>query len=118
MDESFEYIRELLLQNGSTRAAVENCRELWSQFTTDEQRLIYRRIKYKLNRRLFVHFNPMRAISDNAYGFRRKTRLSYREYYERYHTTEERDGWKQVTPENNNPITGSSSSQTPSKARA
>ena len=47
----------------------------------------------------FVSENPYYAIYDNAYPPRKRQRvMSYADYYAKYGTTEERDGWKMANP--------------------
>ena len=54
-------------------------------------------IRTKLAQGRFVHYDPLRAIKENAHAMRQQT-LSYAAYYKRYGTTEERDGWKMANP--------------------
>jgi hypothetical protein len=97
--DSFICIWQLLAPQGEYCRRIEVCRRLWGTFDLNTQRRIYRTIRDKLAAGKFVNENPYYAIFDNAYPPRdRATKLSFREYYERYGTTEERDGWKQVNP--------------------
>jgi len=50
-----------------------------------------------------VHYDPLRAMEENARLPRQQT-LSYADYYARYHTTEPRDGWQMVNPTGNKVI--------------
>ena len=64
-----------------------------------KQRAIYRTIRDKLAAGEFVSENPYYAIYDNAYPPRKRQRvMSYADYYAKYGTTEERDGWKMANP--------------------
>ena len=45
----------------------------------------------------FVHYDPLRAMEENARPPRLQT-LSYADYYARYHTTAPRDGWQMANP--------------------
>jgi hypothetical protein len=49
-----------------------------------------------------VHYNPVLALRDNAPKKRLPQTLTYRDYYARYGTTEEQDGWKMVKPKEGN----------------
>ena len=54
--------------------------------------VLYETIRKKLEQRKFVHYDPLRAMQENVETIRSQT-LSYNAYYDRYHTTEEREGW-------------------------
>ena len=64
---------------------------------------IYDTIRTKLEQNKFVHYDPLRAMEENARPPRQQT-LSYADYYARYHTTEPRDGWQMVNPTGNKVI--------------
>ena len=65
--------------------------------SADMQQRIYATIRTKLEQGKFVHYDPLRALEENARPPRQQT-LSYADYYARYHTTEPRDGWQMANP--------------------
>ena len=73
------------------------CRNLWNSFSSDKQQMIFCRIEEKKKRKEFVDYNPLFAIKKNFEAPRPQT-LSYAEYYAKYGTTEEVDGWKMANP--------------------
>ena len=100
---SFDYIWQLLAPQGEYCRRMAACRLIWEGYDTEKQRQIYATIKGKLQAGEFVNENPYFAIVDNAYTPRKqKQTLSYREYYARYGTTEELDGWRMVKPQHGN----------------
>ena len=63
----------------------------------------FKDIRKKLEKKRFVHYDPLRAIQENAQALQSQT-LSYADYYARYHTTEPRDGWRMANPTGNKVI--------------
>ena len=97
--DSFEWIWQLLAPQGEFCRRMGACRRLWDSFDLEKQRAIYRTIRDKLAAGEFVSENPYYAIYDNAYPPRKRQRvMSYADYYAKYGTTEERDGWKMANP--------------------
>ena len=80
------------------------CERLWQGYGPARQEEIYSTIESKLRHGEFVHENPYFAIEDNARQRPRQQTLSYADYYARYGTTEERDGWKMSNPTGNKVI--------------
>ena len=76
---------------------------LWNSFSPDKQQFIYLRIEQKKNRKEFVDYNPLWAIEKNNVAPRKQI-LSMDEYFKRYDTTAETDGWKMVNPTGNQVI--------------
>ena len=74
----------------------EEASRVWSGYTLEQQREIYRAIRDKLSAGRFVHYNPVRAIRENVPKERRQQQLSFDDYYRIYGTTEEVDGWRRV----------------------
>ena len=90
------------------------CYELWSSLSPEVQQAVYETIADKKTKGLFVDYNPYYAILKNSspslqtekvrwtfessggrgLGFQQT--LSFKEYYARYGTTEEKDGWRRV----------------------
>ena len=96
MEDSFQHIWALFRNHGGVAYLYEaECARVWSEYSIEDQREIYRSIRRKLQNGQFVHYNPVRAIQENA-PKKKKQVLSYDEYYKQYRTTEEQDGWKRV----------------------
>ena len=74
----------------------EEASQVWSGYTLEQQREIYRAIRDKLRAGRFVHYNPVKAIRENVPKERRRQQLSFNDYYRTYGTTEEVDGWRRV----------------------
>ena len=74
----------------------EEASRVWSGYTLEQQREIYRAIRDKLSAGKFVHYNPVQALRENAPKERRQQQLSFNDYYRTYGTTEEVDGWRRV----------------------
>ena len=79
------------------------CRDLWNSFSPDKQQVVYCRIEEKKKRREFVDYNPLFAIKKNSAPAKPQV-LSYADYYARYGTTEEKDGWEMKNPTGNKVI--------------
>ena len=78
----------------------DECECLWKTFSPAQQDAIYDAIEQKLQKGRFVHYNPVNAINDNMPRMPQKRTLSFADYYRRYNTTEETDGWhRQFLPE-------------------
>jgi hypothetical protein len=73
------------------------CYDLWCQLSAEQQDVLYETISEKLSKGKFVDYNPLFALKNNSQH--RRLVLSFDAYYDIYHTTEERDGWKMVKPE-------------------
>lgn len=94
--DSFSFIWDLLIKHGNVAWKYKDeAQYAWSQYSIEEQRVIYQNIKRKLASGLFVSYIPNKAILDNAPKNIKRT-LSYNEYFEKFHTTEEVDGWRRV----------------------
>ena len=73
------------------------CEKIWNALPEDKQQLIYDNVSYKKDNHLFVDYNPYYAIQKNGNPRRtRRQQMSYNEYYIKYGTTEEVDGWTRV----------------------
>ncbi len=94
---SFSELWSLLRKHGSSNKREEECTHLWNTYSPAMQQAILELIRTKLEQKRFVHYDPLRAIRENADALRPKT-LSYADYYNRYHTTEPRDGWQMANP--------------------
>ena len=69
------------------------CLQLWETFTAPQQQQIYDTICGKLRAGKFVHYDPVKAIRENV---PKVQIISGDEYYKRYNTQAEQDGWKRV----------------------
>ena len=89
----------LLAPEGEFKRRRGACERLWQGYEPGRQEAIYERIAGKLARGEYVSENPYFAIEDNAKEpKKRQMVMSYADYYAQKGTTEERDGWKMVTP--------------------
>ena len=96
---TFEEIWALLAPEGEYKRRRGACERLWQGYEAGRQEAIYEKIAGKLARGEYVNQNPYFAIEDNAReGKPRKLVMSYADYYAKYGTTEERDGWKMANP--------------------
>ena len=95
--ETFVFIWQLLEQHGAVPSRKSEAAQLWATFSLEQQRWIYRCIRDKLRAGKFVHYDPVKALQENAPRPKPQV-LSYNDYYLRYGTTEERDGWKMANP--------------------
>lgn len=90
----FEEIWMLLHPQGEFKRRRGACERLWQGYEAARQETIYKKIAGKLQRGEFVHQNPYFAIEDNAMeSMPQREILSFNDYYARYGTTEECDGW-------------------------
>ena len=80
------------------------CRNLWNSFSPEKQQFIYCRIEEKKNRKEFVDYNPLWAIRKTIPKKQPPQILSMSEYYEKFGTTEEQDGWRMENPTGNKVI--------------
>ena len=69
------------------------CEELWRTYSDGQQQAIYDAIERKLSSGRFVSYRPTDAIRDNA---PKKQIISADEYYRRYKTQVNQDGWVRV----------------------
>ena len=91
-------IWQLLNPQGEFKRRRGACERLWQGYSPARQEAIFGIIEGKLRRGEFVNENPYFAIEDNAPKPPRQQILSYADYYARYGTTEEKDGWKMANP--------------------
>ena len=95
--ERFEELWVLFRQHGSSNKREEECRALWNSYSQGMQEPLFNTVRRKKAQDKFVHYDPLRAMQENA-RLPREQILSYAAYYARYHTTEPRDGWQMVNP--------------------
>lgn len=102
---SFEEIWALLTPQGEFKRRREACERLWHGYDAARQEKIYSILAAKLQRGEFVNENPYFAIEDNSREVKvQKQTMSFNDYYAKYGTTEERDGWKMENPTGNQVI--------------
>ncbi len=94
---SFDYLWQLLNPKSEYATMRNYCQKIWDTFPVEKQRLIYLNIQAKKEKGLFVDFNPFYAIQKNASPPKQQT-LTFAEYYAKYGTTLEQDGWKMTNP--------------------
>ena len=100
---TFNNIWQLLNPQGEFKRRRGACERLWQGYGLARQEEIYEIIQGKLLRGEFVNENPYFAIEDNAKPPRRQS-LSYADYYNTFHTTEEQGGWHMENPTGNQVI--------------
>ena len=66
---------------------------MWTHYTPEQQQAIYDAIQDKLQNGRFVSFRPNEAICDNAPKAPKTQIITADEYYRRYHTQANQDGW-------------------------
>ena len=92
---SFDYLWELLEPKKEYEPVRNRCLQLWETFTLDKQRNIYRTIRDRKKEHLFVDYNPLLAIERFSETPQKQT-LSFYDYYTKFGTTEEQNGWRRV----------------------
>jgi len=92
--ETFVFLWQLLESHGVVPGKKEECARLWATFTLEQQRHIYRSIRDKLQAGKFVNYNPVYAVRENAPKRQPPQVLSYTDYYAKFGTTEEQNGWE------------------------
>ena len=102
--ESFDFLWLLLEHHGVIPNKKSEAAELWSKYTLQQQRYIYRSIRDRINAGKFVNYNPVLAIIANAPKAKKTEVLSMSEYFARYGTTSETDGWHMQNPTGNKVI--------------
>ena len=94
---TFEQMWAVLYKHGASSRKEEGTRRYWEGLRPEQQEQVFTTITAKLAERKFVQYDPIRAIMENLREVRQQV-LTYNEYYERYGTTEEKDGWKMANP--------------------
>ena len=89
----FEQLIELLNTRPVVPGKTAECLRLWESFSARQQQQIYATIRNKLQTGKFVHYDPVKAIRDNAPKAPRTQIISADEYYRRYGTQTNQDGW-------------------------
>ena len=86
----FEQLIGLLNTRPMVPGKTAECLRLWESLNARQQQQIYETIRSKLQAGKFVHYDPVKAIRDNA---PKVQIISADEYYRRYQTQENQDGW-------------------------
>ena len=79
------------------RQTRNECASLWASYTPEIQQRVYNAIRTKLEQGKFVHYDPLRAMEENAVGWRGLQILlhgwfNFRKYGEKYrHAVNARD---------------------------
>lgn len=96
----FEQIWPLLYEHGASEKKEEGTRRFWANLTPYQQEKAFTTINTKLQEGKFVQYDPIRAIKENIPHHSGIEKLSFNDYYQRFGTTEEVDGWRrQFIPE-------------------
>ena len=96
MEGTFVHICRLLVSHGMVPSEIHDAEEEWNKYDLAQQRIIYRTIRDKIREGKFVNYHPVLAIRDNAPKAPRIQIISADEYYRRYGTQTEHDGWKRT----------------------
>ena len=97
MEYTFEDIWRLLNPQGEYKRREGACRRLWQGYDEALQQAIYEKLS-EAKRQGLIKPNPYYAIEDTALVIQnngpRRQEMSFNDYYKRYGTTEDTDGWK------------------------
>jgi len=93
MEGTFVHICRLLVSHGVVPDEIHDAEEEWNKYDLAQQRIIYRNIRDKIRAGKFVNYHPVLAIRDNAPKIQI---ISAAEYYRRYGTQTNHDGWKRT----------------------
>ena len=96
----FEQIWSVLYNHGASQKQQEGTQRFWCTLTPEQQQRAFTTITTKLREGKFVWYDPIRALKEALRQGRTEKQqiLSYAEYYAKYGTTEEKDGWKMANP--------------------
>lgn len=89
----FEQFIAMLNTRPIVPGKTAECLRLWESFSTQQQQQIYDTIRNKLQSGKFVHYDPVKAIRENT---PKVQIISADEYYRRYGTQANQDGWRRV----------------------
>ena len=102
---TFYEIWTLLEPKAEYANLINKCKELWESFPLKKQQEVFLKIEKKKLEKKFIDYNPLLAIRNNSIERSKPQQvLSYADYYARYGTTEERDGWHMENPTGNKVI--------------
>ena len=100
---TFEEIISLLNPDEKYNPVLRQCQQLWDSFSSEKQDFVYRVIKEKKERRDFVDYNLLFALK-RTYRAQQPQVMSFNDYYTKFGTTEEHDGWHMANPTGNKVI--------------
>ena len=95
---TFNEIWELLSPKAEYANRRRACYALWNSLSENRQDALFEAISDKLSNGKFVDYNPLFAMKNNSQQPFRRQELSFKDYYARYGTTAETDGWKMENP--------------------
>ena len=101
---SFDFLWRMLDEHGVIERYKGDCARLWDTFSLDQQRAIFAAIRSDIRTGKFVNYNPVKAVRDHAPKAAPPMTLSFSEYYAKYGTTAETDGWHMENPTGNQVI--------------
>ena len=93
MEGTFVHMIRLLISHGVVPDEIHDAEEEWNKYNLAQQRIIYRTIRDKIRAGKFVNFHPVLAIRDNAPKAPRMLVMSSEDYYRKYGTQANQDGW-------------------------
>ncbi|MBQ1858759.1 MAG: hypothetical protein II605_01385 [Paludibacteraceae bacterium] len=93
MEGTFVHICRLLVSHGAVPSEIQDAEQEWNKYSLEQQRAIYRSVRDKIRNGKFVNYHPVLAIRDNSPKAPRVFILSADEYYRRYGTQTNQDGW-------------------------
>ena len=76
------------------RYCKDECIALWKKYSPEQQQAIYDAIETKINTGKFVSYRPNEAILDNVPKAPKIQTITADEYYRRYGTQTNQDGWE------------------------
>jgi hypothetical protein len=98
----FNQIWILLAPQGEYKRREKSCARLWQGYSAEMQEAIFNVITASKLNGGEIHPNPYFAIEDTALALQRRAPkrqvLTFKEYYERFGTTEPQDGWHMENP--------------------
>ena len=104
----FIEIWKLLAPQGEYKRRMGACQRLWQGYSADMQQRIYAMISKAKAEGAEVNENPYFAIEDAALELKaqlpKRQVLSMADYYAKYGTTSETDGWHMENPTGNQVI--------------
>lgn len=93
MEGTFVHICKLLTEHGIVPDEIHDAEEEWNKYSLQQQRDIYRTIRDKIRAGKFVNYHPVLAIKENAPKAPRIIVVTAAEYYRKYGTQANQDGW-------------------------
>ena len=93
MDDYFCHIWDLLVSHGVVPSEKQQAQSVWNTYNLDQKRAIYRAIRDKIRAGKFVNYHPALAIRENAPKAPRVLIISAADYYRKYGTQANQDGW-------------------------